>query len=435
MHKDINTEACILSGVFSQPEFVLDVIENLSEERFYYKRHKIIFKAMREMFNKNISIDILTLINYLKSRNKLKEAGGAKYINEISDFTYSAAHGKDWIKILNNAFILRQLDLEAKNTISAINNGGDVAEILSDAQKRILSISDTNKQEYKHISDIAQDFMEEKENIISGKKVIDKYYTGIEYIDSNIDIVKGRLVVVGAKRSVGKSVFALSTGFLNARSADRKVGIISLEMVAKDVLAREIPRTGTITLDRVNHLNREDAQIVFSQLSEIENAKILINDDSSLTLSNIRSKALKMKYELQGLDLLIVDYLQLISSSDGDNREQRIASLSRGLKAIAKDLDIAVIAPIQLNANGEARESKAIEQDADIFIKIQRPYFENDNQEVTILVGSKEVEVTDSSYSIMIISKNRYGATGRCEAWFEGRYQRFVDYRGQMEVQ
>ena len=434
MDKDLNAEACLLSGVINQPDFILTAITELDEEKFYHKPHKIIFREMRKMFLDNIDIGIITLIDRLKTSKKLKEVGGFNYINELSDVVVSAANGKSWIKIINDKYLLRKLRTVSKQTEQACKNPDrDASEILEKAQSDVLGIMSNKKKAFKNLGEISNEFIHKKEQQLSGNLKEAKYYTGLTYLDSKCDIKKGKLVVISADRSVGKSVLGGTIAFLNAKQLNSKVGIFNMEMSPDEILEREISRSGKIDLDSVIHPNYDKISIISKEIDEINELSVLIDDTAAQPLSTIRAKSMQMKHELKGLDLIVIDYLQLMKATDGDNREQKVAALSRGLKAIAKDLDIAVIALSQVNSDGKTRESRAIEQDCDILIRIVRPRFENDNQDIDIEYKSNKITVTNSLFSLIILSKNRQGETGITNAWLNGKHQRFDDYNGQME--
>ena len=436
MDKSINAEACILSGVFNQPESILRIVNDVEEVYFTHLAHKIIFRTMKEMFLDNIDIDVVTVIDRLTIDKTLKNAGGVAYINDLVDVVVSAGNINSWVKIVKDNYVLNTLISTSKGIVSRCTNHSEkVEDILDQSQKEILSISSAKSAPFKTILEVSTNLMQNKEDIVSGNVKTQRFYTGIDFLDHNLVIKKGKLVVVGAKRSVGKSVLGNTIAFLNSRSKGDKCGIFNLEMTAEEVLERELCRSGRITMDSVVTPSMGDVSNLSDEIEAVQECNVLIDDASSQSLATIRAKSMQMKQRMAGLDLIIVDYLQLMRTLSGDNREQAVASLSRGLKSIAKDLDIAVVALTQLNANGKARESLAIEQDCDIFVKIVRPKFENDNQDLTIKVKNKEVEVNSIYYALIIIAKNRQGNVGIEEAWFNGKHQRFENYTGQMEEQ
>ena len=430
---DINAEAAVLSAMMIDNYSVAKAIEILEVENFYRKAHQIIFKNICELFEKNIEIDIITLIDKLKTDKQLDSIGGEAFINELSDVVLSSANIEYHADIVLKRALLRQL-IGASNKIieSCYIADKEAEDIVDEAEQMIFGIAERpNRKTFEWIHDIISTTIKNIEETAASKKSVLGVPTGFIDLDRKLGGFRpGQLVIVAARPAMGKTSFALNLASNMAIQYDKKVGIFTMEMESDEVLMRMMSSASEVSMDNMLKgfgMNQKKMLRIAGAAEVLSGKEIYIDDSGANTILDIRAKARRLKAELKGLDVIVIDYMQLMSSSrNRENRQQEISEISRSLKILAKELGLPVIALSQLNRGLESRpdkrpmlsdlrESGAIEQDADIVIFIYRD--EVYNEETTEEPGIAEI----------IVGKNRHGAIGKIKLRFLNEFTAFRD--------
>jgi replicative DNA helicase len=429
---DINAEAAVLSAMMVDNQVVPQAIESLEEIHFYRSAHKAIFKVMLSLFNDNVEIDIITIIDRLKQNNFLEKVGGINFINELSDVVLSGANIDHHIKIVLEKAFLRQL-ITASNKIieDCYRDEQPVSDIIDSAEQAIFKIAERpNKKSFVGIDKLIPETIQNIEETASAKKSVLGVPTGFIDLDRFIGGFRpGQLIILAARPAMGKTSFALNIISNAAIQSDMKVGIFTMEMEADELLMRMLSAASEVNMENIlKGYGMDEKKIMrITGAAEVLSEKLIYIDDSgSNNILDIRAKARRLKAELKGLDLLVIDYLQLMNGrGKGENRQQEISEISRSLKLLAKELEIPIIALSQLNRGVESRDDKrpklsdlresgAIEQDADLVMFIYRDevYYED-----TEHPGQAEI----------IIGKNRHGAIGKIDLYFQKECTAFRD--------
>ena len=429
---DINAEAAVLSAMMIDNYSVAKAIEILEVENFYRKAHQIIFKNICELFEKNIEIDIITLIDKLKTDKQLDSIGGEAFINELSDVVLSSANIEYHADIVLKRALLRQL-IEASNKIieSCYIADKEAEDIVDEAEQMIFSIAERpNRKTFEWIHDIISTTVKNIEETAASKKSVLGVPTGFIDLDRKLGGLRpGQLVIVAARPAMGKTSFALNLASNMAIQYDKKVGIFTMEMESDEVLMRMMSSASEVSMDNMLKgfgMNQKKMLRIAGAAEVLSGKEIYIDDSGANTILDIRAKSRRLKAELKGLDVIVIDYIQLMSSNrNRENRQQEISEISRSLKILAKELGLPVIALSQLNRGLESRpdkrpmlsdlrESGAIEQDADIVICIYRDEVYNE-------------ETEEPGIAEIIIRKNRHGATGTIKLRFLNEFTAFRD--------
>lgn len=428
---DVNAEAALLSAMLIDSDVVSKGIEKIKEEYFYRNAHKIIFRTMGELFNEGIEIDQLTLINRLGRNNLLEKVGGIPYINEIADFVVSSANFEYHLNIVTEQALLRHLIIAANGIIeSCYTAAKPVKTIVDESEQAIFAIAELpSHQGFVRFEQISQEVLDNIDKIASTKSPVTGVGSGFVDLDAFTGGFRpGQFIIIAARPAMGKSSLALNIAAHAAVNLNKKVAVFSMEMAADEVVMRMFSSASEVKMDGMlrGYGMNNDKLVRIMQASEVLSAKhIYIDDSGTNTPLDIRAKTRRLAAELGSLDLIIIDYLQLMSlAREKDNRQQEISEISRALKILAKDMKIPVIALSQLNRAAENRDNKrpkladlresgAIEQDADVVMFIYRDeyYF----AETTNKPGIAEV----------IIAKNRHGPTGSVELGFDQEFTLF----------
>lgn len=427
--QNIEAEVCLL-GCLINDKSNLDKVLFLDTEDFYLEKHKKIFKAIKELESKDVNIDLVTLTNYLNTKNLLAEIGGASYLSNILMQVLYIDNAYEYAKIIKEKSNRRKLIKAGKELIDKSYSDKEVPEILSGIEDNLYKLScKTQKDEPVAISEAINNALEKLElNYQNGGRIQGKT-TGFTEIDNVISgLKKGDLIIVAARPSMGKTAFALNIG--QCASKEANVGIFSLEMSEEQLMNRLISSRSLVDLNRIQNGNLDASQFekIAMAANDLSKRKIFI-DDKSMSINQIESKCKLLKRK-NGLDVVIIDYLQLIESNEKNvQREQEVSKISRKLKKLAKQLDITVIALSQLSRAPEQRvdhrpmlsdlrESGAIEQDADIIFFLYRDEYYN-----------KETE--DKNIAEVILGKNRNGQVKTIKLGWAGQFQRFtsIDWR------
>lgn len=398
---------------------------------FYRKANQDIYLAMNDLANKNILIDSVTLIDRLNAKQKLDSVGGIAYITELNNYIPSAINLKRYADIIKEKAIRRKLVYNLNNISETAKNGDvNINELLDKAEKAILNISNTttiNDTIVEPVDYVMQSFLEIENrynNRVNGKLFgIDTGFKDLNNITGGLQ--KSDLIILAARPSMGKTAFAVNIA-LNITKKNIPVAIFSLEMSTSQLTTRLFSQRGEINSNNIRNgiLDDIDIKKLSTTAGILSDKPLYIDDTAGLTISQLKTKARKLKRE-KNIQLIIIDYLQLMQSTSNKqyNRQQEISDISRGLKLLARELDITIIALSQLSRAVESRtikkpmlsdlrESGAIEQDADIVMFLYRDDYYNANSQVKGLTE-------------LIIAKHRNGATGTINLKFNKNYCSF----------
>ncbi|MDC6327160.1 replicative DNA helicase [Staphylococcus auricularis] len=441
-------EQSVLGAIIIDPKLINSTQEVLLPESFYRGAHQHIFRAMMELNQDEREIDAVTLMDKLIQEGRLNEAGGAEYLGELSTVVPTTRNIDYYIDIVYKHAAKRRL-IQVADSIAkdGYNDELDLDSVLSDAERRILDLSNTRQSEgFKEIRDILGDVYENAElldqnsgqtpGIPTGYRDLDQMTTGFNRND---------LIILAARPSVGKTAFALNIAQKVATNeAQYTVGIFSLEMGADQLATRMICSSGNVDSNRLRtgEMTEEDWNRFTIAVGKLSRTKIFIDDTPGIRVTDIRSKCRRLKQE-HGLDMIVIDYLQLIQGSGSrysDNRQQEVSEISRTLKAIARELECPVIALSQLSRGVEQRQDKrpmmsdiresgSIEQDADIVAFLYREDYYNRGDDEDDDDGSGfEPQTNDDNGEIeIIIAKQRNGPTGTVKLHFMKQYNKFTD--------
>ena len=428
--QSIEAEESLLSGILIDNNTLIDVIDIISPEDFYRSAHQKIFSGIVELFSKNEPVDLVTLTNALKERGHLEEIGGATYLATLVDTVPLAVNAKHYAKIVHDKASLRSL-IEKANKIAkeCFEDRGNVDEIIDFAESSIFEISkDKHKQSFFLISEIIDSNIETLEERQGNKTLVTGVPTGFTRLDNlTSGLQKSELIILAARPSMGKTALALNIARNAAVDANVPVAIFSLEMSKEQLSMRMLCSEARIDSSRLRggFFSMEDWRKLTDAAGVLSDASIFIDDSPDISAMGIRAKARRLKME-KDIGLVIIDYLQLMKGRmSAERRDLEISEISRSLKALAKELDVPVMALSQLNRMleqrndkqprlSDLRESGALEQDADVVAFIYRDEIYN----------SDENNPKKGTANILI-RKNRNGPTGEATLTFLDSYTRF----------
>jgi replicative DNA helicase len=443
---DLNAEAAVLCAMLIDGEAVPKALEILKEEHFYKTAHKLIFRGVVELFNLHTEVDLITLIGQLEKTGMLERAGGRAYLNELSDVVLSSANVVYHSRMVLEKALLRMLINTSGRIIeTAYDAGKDAQEILDDAEQQIFQIAEShNVRTFEKLGDMLPGTVETIENIFSGKARIFGLGTGFDNLDRLVGgFRKGQFIVIAARPAMGKSALALNIAYNLAMNFDKKVAVFTMEMASEEIALRFISSAAEISMDQLMQgygLDQQKMMRIVQAADGLSGLGVHIDDTGANTALDIRAKTRRLKAELGGLDLVIIDYIQLmISNRNRENRQQEIAEISRSMKVLAKELDLPVIALSQLNRGLESRDDKrpqlsdlresgAIEQDADIVMFIYRDEYYN-KPKPDDKPDERLAKERMKGKAEIIVGKNRHGKTGMVMLDFHGEYTTFSEPR------
>ena len=431
--QDIVAEKSLLGAVMIQDGVLPEVLTILKPRDFYEKRHEIIFNAMVELYDAHKPIDLLTLTAELKSKKMLKDIGGAAYLTELSNFVPAASHAKAYAEIIEKASVRRRL-IKAGSEIAkkAYEEDSDVDSLIGAAEKDLFEVSDKIiKSDYVAMNDLLADAFDRIEELHKNKGALRGLKTGFRDLDKKTaGFQKGDLVIIGARPAMGKTTFAQNLAYNIASINNKGVLFFSMEMAANEIIDRMISDVSGVDnwKMRTGNLSDEEFQKIGDAMAEMDEMPIFIDDTSSMTIVELRNKVRRAMHD-HDIGIVIVDYLQLIQGTDRykGQRVQEVTEISRGLKILARELEIPVIALAQLSRSvtgrddprpvlSDLRESGSIEQDADLVMFLHRPDYYRQNDD-----NYEETHITE-----LLVAKHRHGAVGKIELYFHPELLRFM---------
>ena len=425
-----DAERSVLGCMMQDREALSMAFEVLTAEDFYQPANREIFDAMHTLNTQGMPVDLVTVDDELSRRGTLEGVGGTNYLIELSQFVPSTVNAKAYVQIVDEKSTLRRM-IKATGDISqaCYAQTEQVSDILGAAQKSIFDIIMRRNEgsTLKHIADVLPDTYLRIEQLAELKGSIDGVPMGFVDLDNLLTgLHGGELIIVGARPSMGKSAFGLNITGYAGMHAGRSVAYFSLEMPNDQLAMRLLCSDARVDMQAVRHgsLRDEDWVSLASTLGPLAASKIYMDDTSGITPSQLRSRCRRLKME-RGLDLVVVDYLQLMNA-DGrvENRQNEVSEISRNLKSIAKELNVPVVALAQLSRAGaqrsdkrpilsDLRDSGAIEQDADVIMFLHREEYYDPNTE-------------DKNIAEVIVAKQRNGPLGTVKLAWLGQYTRFA---------
>lgn len=430
---DLDAEKSVLSALLLHNDAIHSVYLECKPEDFYHPAHRILFEAMHTLSESGSPVDLRTLSDHLVRHKLLDLVGGPVALAEIADFETTAAHVVHHARIVRDRAIRRRLIAAATEIVEMGFDAGDRADTLLDqAEGKILDIGRQNARDtFRSLQDQVHSTLDYVETVMGRGGELTGVPTGFKELDEKTGgLQPGELIILAARPSMGKTALALNIARNAAVLYGKKVAIFSLEMTAQALVLRMLAAEAEVDQSRIRsgYLTTHDYKRLRDAASAIGHADVWIDDSGMITVLEMKAKCRRMKKD-RGLDLVMVDYLQLAhADSRPERREQEISEISRGLKAMAKELDIPVIALSQLNRGPEnrpgkdkrpmladLRESGAIEQDADVIAFIYRDWFYNRD------------DPTKEDLAELIIAKQRNGPTGTIELTFLSRLAQFRD--------
>ena len=422
----IDMEKEVLSAMMFKGGIAIPKIQDIiDEDDFYRPEHKIIFSALMEIYREGSATNILNLIERLRQKGKL-ELVGFKYASNLSSLATTAAYAEGFAKEIREKSRLRQLILIGQElSDGAYENKLSAAELLHEAEKKILAASiDNKKRDLQKIADVLKTSLENIQHLYNNPGALRGVPTGLADLEKVLNgLHKSDLILLAARPSMGKTALALNMA-VNAAKAKKTVAVFSLEMSSEQLGTRLLSSASGVNSLHLNTGNLSDGDMgkLVDALEELANLNLFIDDTAGISILDLRTKARRLKHDLGNLDLIVLDYLQLMQGQREknfeSNRQQEISEISRSLKALARELEVPVLALSQLSRNVEMRaekkpqlsdlrESGSLEQDADIVMFLYRDeYYNRDDAE-------------NENIAELIIAKNRNGPTTSVRLQFQ----------------
>jgi len=430
--QNLEAESSVLGGILLENDAINQVLELLRSEDFYRESHRKVFRAMIELSDRAEPVDLITLSEFLKSRNELEAVGGTAYLASLADFVPTAANISYYARIVREKSILRSLISTATDIATrGYEEQGNVEEFLDAAEKVIFDISEKKiKASFVAVGDMIKDTLKTVEKLYERKEMVTGVPTGYEDLDRlTAGLQPADLIIVAGRPGMGKTAFALNIA-TNAAFTGVGAAVFSLEMAREQLVLRMLCSEARVNSSKVRsgYLGERDFPQLAKAAGRLHEAPIYIDDTPAISVLELRAKARRLvRDRTKKIGLIVVDYLQLMRGMGAaSNREQEISEISRSLKALAKELSVPVIALSQLNRRVEdrsdrrpmmsdLRESGAIEQDADVIMFIYRDEVYNKDEDKK---GTAEV----------IVAKQRNGPIDTVKLTFLNEYTRFENY-------
>ncbi|MCB4951049.1 replicative DNA helicase [Streptococcus mutans] len=434
--QDLIAEQSVLGSVFISPEKLIAVREYIDPEDFYKYAHRVIFKAMISLSDQNDAIDATTVRAILDNQGDLQNIGGISYLVELVNSVPTSANAEYYAKIVAEKAMLRRIISRLTEAVNQAYEGAINSEdIISGAEKALIDVNErSNRSGFRKISDVLAVNYENLEvrsqqttdvtGLATGFRDLDKITTGLH---------PDQLIILAARPAVGKTAFVLNIAQNVGTKMNRPVAIFSLEMGAESLVDRMLASEGMVDAHnlRTGQLTEQDWQNITLAQGTLADAPIYIDDTPGIKVTEIRARARKLDQELEkGLGLIVIDYLQLITGTRPENRQQEVSDISRQLKILAKELGVPVIALSQLSRGVEQRQDKrpvlsdiresgSIEQDADIVAFLYREdYYDRGDKD------EGQEQLVDNTIEV-ILEKNRAGARGTVKLMFQKEYNKF----------
>ena len=437
MPHSLDAEKSVLGCAFLSKNSLTKICEDLYSDMFYSEANQKLFEAIKRCYDEKTPIDITTVMDELEKKKDLSAIGGVDYLSEVIESVPTAANLDYYIKIVKDKAVMRNLIETATDIVTdAYEEDEDITHLLDTAEKKILNVvKERQTSDFIHIRDAIAIAQENLEKLSQNKEEITGVPTGFYDLDRvTSGLHAGEMIIIAARPGMGKTAFALNIATNAAQNTKKAVAIFNLEMPAEQLVNRMRSAVGQIDSSKIRtgNMSHEDWKRINEANSQLAETNIQIVDDAGITAAEIKAKCRNLANKEEGLALVIIDYLQLVTSGGKrpESRQQEVSDISRSLKTMAMELKVPVIALAQLSRNAEKRESNqpmladlresgSIEQDADMVLFINRSdYYKAKEQ----LDASKNV-VAD-----IIIAKHRKGSTGKFQLLFELNMSNFRNY-------
>ena len=434
---DLAAEQSVLGSVFISPDSLIFLADELVPDDFYKPANKIVFKTMLSLLEKGEPIDATTMVSALTNQGDISKIGGINYVVELVNSTPTSKNVEHYAKLVKEKSTLRKIIADLSDSISSAYQGDvSIDDIIAKTEKSMLDISNQNTSTgFRNVADILDTHMQMVETRSQTDGVVTGLSTGFVGLDKiTTGLHEDNLIILAARPAMGKTALALNIAQYIAVKEKKPVAIFSLEMGAENLIERMLASEGMVEgyhLKTGNLSVEEWSRLVHAQ-GNLYDAPIFVDDTAGIRISEIRSKTRKLAQEMGGLGVIIIDYLQLITGSKGENRQQVVSEISRELKILAKDLKVPVIALSQLSRAVEQRQDKrpmladlresgSIEQDADIVAFLYRDAYYQKEQ-----ADSQEA----NNVTELILEKNRHGSLGTVKLYFHKEYTKFSSVEG-----
>ncbi|EMG32363.1 replicative DNA helicase [Streptococcus phage Javan350] len=434
---DLVAEQSVLGAVFISPDSLITLADDLTPDDFYKPANKIVFKTMLSLLEKGEPIDATTMVSALTNQGDISTIGGINYVVELVNSTPTSKNVEHYAKLVKEKATLRKMIANLSDSLSSAYQGDvSIDDIIAKTEKSMLDISNQNTGTgFRNVADILDTHMQMVETRSQTDGVVTGLSTGFVGLDKiTTGLHEDNLIILAARPAMGKTALALNIAQYIAVKEKKPVAIFSLEMGAESLIERMLAAEGMVegyNLKTGNLSVEEWSRLVHAQ-GNLYDAPIFVDDTAGIRISEIRSKARKLAQEMGGLGVIIIDYLQLITGSKGENRQQVVSEISRELKILAKDLKVPVIALSQLSRAVEQRQDKrpmladlresgSIEQDADIVAFLYRDAYYQKEQ-----ADSQE----SNNVTELILEKNRHGSLGTVKLYFHKEYTKFSSVEG-----
>jgi len=438
---NIDAEKTILGAILLDNAAHSEAAEKIDADDFSLDSHRRIYMRMSELLDAQRPVDIVTLANELARYKEVEAVGGVAYLASLTEGLPRRPVIEEYIRIVKDKSLLRKLMLICSSAIArAADQSEDAIGVLDVTESQLLEVSEKGlTQGLESLDKIVANSFGSIDNLYKQSREVTGVSTGfIEFDRMTSGLQKGELIIIAARPSMGKTALAINIAQNAALLHGAKVAVFSLEMSKASLLRRMLASQASVDQQKLQKgfLGREDHDKLQNALGQLVESHIFIDDSAGISLAEMRAKARRLKQNAGGLDLVVVDYLQLMTASlpsggkkGYENRTQEVSAISRGLKAMAKELDVPLVALSQLSRASERRgddkrpmlsdlrESGSIEQDADVVAFIHREAYYNHNKE--------ELSAEELAKSEIILAKQRNGPTGTVFMYFNSRYTRF----------
>ena len=421
---NLDAERSVLGALLIDKDSIVKVVEFLRPRHFYKDSHQYVFQAILDLYERRDPADLVTVPSLLKERNLLEKGGGVTYLTDLVNSVPTAANIETYARIIKDAALKRALITAAAQINEMVFNESDLSKLLDRSEQLLYSVSqDRTNQDFVPIKETLEITFERLDELSKSKGELRGVATGLKTLDRMLSgLQRENLIIVAARPSVGKSSLAINIAQHASITKKSGIALFSLEMGREQIVDRMIASQAGIDSWRIStgNLEQEDFEKYGVAAGELAEAPIFIDDTPGISVLEMRTKARKLMLEHK-IDLIIVDYLQLVRSETAESRVQEVSEISQGLKNLARELKVPVLALSQLNRAVEQRggdkkpqlsdlrDSGSIEQDADIVIFLYRPS-EDDRQNVKLMVA-----------------KHRNGPTGDIDLFFKAEYTRFYE--------
>ena len=435
MPQNLEAEMSVLGVAFLDGRLISKICEEVTKEMFYFEKNQHIFDAISSLYKNNIPVDITTIKDELDKKKVLSAVGGIEYLGEVIDSVVTTANLDYYIKIIRENWVRRNLIDTATSIVTESYDEEDINALLDSAERDILNaIKSRQASEFLPIGEVLRKAQENLELLAKNNRPVTGLSTGFYDLDKiTAGLHGGELIILAARPGMGKTAFALNIATNAAGTTKKAIAIFNLEMSAEMLVNRMIASVGQIDSYKLTtgQLQNNDWKRYNEALSELADTNIYIEDNAGITAAEIRAKCRRLAQKPEGLGLVVIDYLQLVTTGNKrvESRQVEVSEISRSLKTMALELDVPVIALAQLSRSAEKREnsqpmladlreSGSLEQDADMVLFINRKdYYEAKSEKKESIVPVD-----------LIIAKHRKGSTGLINLLFELNMSNFKNY-------